>query len=598
MQVSLVYPNFPLQLRYLAIFLFVLHSTGIVLFSYRFAGISSTIALSGLKEVGLIRFGMIVVMSSVLIALVMGLSVRSPGGVGSAVVKRFDITGMVLIVYTLLLTVLECTLLTQPVPLRSLTGAEVTEWDSEDTMLYDSWVAMLTSLVVVAITWFLQTYKLISSRSAVVAVSLAIGKALSVFIYASTQDVWTQDEEAGDDINAKSRVLFIRSLVAALMLIVMLAPRAFLEPVHVKTSTFGRHKRSLGPSGKPDTPRNADRVIFVYALVVMPLTLMAAVPLVLSPLAMAISGYYRGAYYVSPPGPAEILGIAMSLWGLSCLFMLNHYLPDGGGEMWKKVSALTFLMGVGVALSAPTVPDWVGGTRASAAGNPYATLSSVGTHLATNDLARSGGWGLLSASLATLLAITGPLELQERRDASGRKDTLVLFRLMVFSIMFGCGVAWFITMQSMSEEEFLTVFVTATACMAMSFFGTVAAVMGYFLELENFDEAAQVAKVWAGAFPIFGLIAGTSHLAASESHLFGMGGWLSTYLVLCGAVGFAFALVLRSRPTKNAATRGLANLNCLFSWACSIVVLYGRYGVSGLDGGLDMTSVVGIPVSS
>jgi hypothetical protein len=318
----------------------------------------------------------------------------------------------------------------------------------------------------------------------------------------------------------------------------MLAPRVFLGPVYVKTTTAGRYKRALGPSGKPisDVPANANRIIFVYALVVVPLTLVASVPIVLEPFAVVVSGHYGGAYYVSPPGPAEILGFAMSLWGLSCLSMVNHYLPDGGGEKWKKLSALTFLMGVGVALSAPTVPDWIGGARAKAAGNPYATISSVGTHLATNDRSRSGGWGLLSASLGTLLAVTGPLELQERRDASGRKDTLVLFRLMVFSLMFGCGVAWFVTMQSMSEEEFLTVIVTATACMAMAFFGTVSAVLGYFLELQNFDEASQVAKVWIGAFPIFGLIAGVSQFATESSHPFGMGGWLSTYLALCGGV--------------------------------------------------------------
>jgi hypothetical protein len=423
---------------------------------------------------------------------------------------------------------------------------------------------------------------------------VAIGKAVAAYI-----DMNIVIESNGGDSREYSKVLLLRSLVAAMLFVIMLAPRVFLRPVHVKTTTgAGRYKRALGPSGKPvsDVPTNANRIIFGYALIIVPLTLVASIPIVLEPFAVALSGHYGGAYYVSPPGPAEILGFAMSLWGLSCLSMVNHYLPDGGGEMWKKLSALTFLMGVGVALSAPTVPDWIGGTRASAVGNPYATISSVAARLTTNDRSRSGGWGLISASLATLLAVTGPLELQERRDAPGRKDTLVLFRLMVFSLMFGCGVAWFVTMQSMSQEEFLTFFVTATACMAMAFFGTVSAVLGYFLELQNFDEASQVAKVWIGAFPIFGLIAGVSQFATEGSHPFGMGGWLSTYLALCGGVALAFALVLRYRSTKNASTRGFGNLSCIASWACSVAVLYGHYGVSGLDGGLDRTSVVGIPV--
>jgi hypothetical protein len=581
------------MLRYLAIFLFVLHSTGIVLFSYRFAGITSTINLSIPEvELGLIRFGMVVVMSSVLIGLVVGLSVRSPGGYGTTMMKRLDVTGLCLIVYGLLLMILECTLIKEPVPFRSLTGAEVTEWDNENSMLYDSWTCLLTSMILCFVTVIMQRYRLITSRNAVVSFSMAVGKAISTIIDMS-------DGDEGKKTSAP--MLLLRSLIASLMLTVMLAPRVVLTPVHVKRAGGGRYKRSLGPSGKPSTAEsNADLVISIYCIVILPLTLAGSVPIVLQPFASALSGHYGGAYYVSPPGWTEILGFAMSLWGVSSLFMVNHYLPDGG-EAWKKVSALTFLMGVGVAISAPAGPDWLGGSGATSkknlARNPYAALSSVGTNLANNDRSRSGGWGLLSASLATLLAVTGPLELQERRTASGKRDSLLLFRMMVFSLMFGCGVAWFITMQCMSEEEFLSVFVTATSCMAMAFFGTVAGVLGYFLELENFDEAAQVAKVWLGAFPIFGLIAGVSQFAGEYSHPFRMGGWLSTYLSLCGAVLLAFALVLRWRHTKNSATRGLGNLSCISAWLCSVVVLFGRFGVSGLDGVLDKTSVVGIPIS-
>ena len=432
---------------------------------------------------GLIRFGMTVVLSSLLIGLVMGLAVRTPGGYGTAIMKKMDVTGWLLIAYGLLLTILECTLIKEPVPFRSLTGAEVTEWDEEDTMLYDSWICLFTSLVLGGVTFVMQRYKLITSRSAVVSYSVAVGKAIAVYIDMSG--------ETGDDKSTSSAMLLLRSLVASFMMVVMLAPRVVLEPVHLKTTTGGRYKRSLGPSGRPsDTESKADSVIFMYTIVILPLTLVASVPIVLTPFANAISGHYGGAYYVSPPSLTEVLGFAMSLWGLSSLSMINHYLPDGGGEMWKKLSALTFLMGVCVAIAAPSVPDWVGGSssasRKSLARNPYATISSAGANLATGDRSRSGGWGLLSASLATLLAITGPLELQERRGPAGKKDNLLLFRMMVFSLMFGCGVAWFITMQCMSEEEFLSVFVTATACMAMAFFGTVAGVLGYFLELENF----------------------------------------------------------------------------------------------------------------
>lgn len=75
----------PQQLRYLAIFLFVLHAAGMVLLSYRFAGIDSKIPLAlPWLELGLIRFGTIIIFASILIGFVMGLSVRSSGGLDLA----------------------------------------------------------------------------------------------------------------------------------------------------------------------------------------------------------------------------------------------------------------------------------------------------------------------------------------------------------------------------------------------------------------------------------------------------------------------------------------------------------------------------------
>jgi len=204
---------------------------------------------------------------------------------------------------------------------------------------------------------------------------------------------------------------------------------------------------------------------------------------------------------------------------------------------------------------------------------------------------------LISASLATLLAVTGPLELRERKTPGGPKDRFLLFRMMVFSVMFGCGVSWFITLQSMSEENFMAMFITSVACMAMSFFGTVAGVLGYFLELEDFDEVEQIVKVWAVAFPIFGFTAAVSTFVRGSAHMFGVGGWLSTYLFVCAFATFGFSVVLRSRDVKDNVSRGLANLCNVFSWVAIMTVLYGRYGVAGLDAGYDVTLILGLPAS-
>jgi hypothetical protein len=170
---------------------------------------------------------------------------------------------------------------------------------------------------------------------------------------------------------------------------------------------------------------------------------------------------------------------------------------------------------------------------------------------------------------------------------------------MLFSVMFGSGVSWFITIQSMSQENFLILMVTSLSCMVVSFFGTVTCVLGYFLELESFDEVDQMAKVWVGAFVIFGVITGVPTLVLSNlsTHAFGAGGWLSTYLAVSCCVTSALSWVLRLRPSKNQTSRGLGNLSCITSYVFAIIVLYGRFGVAGLDYAFDVTTIMGIPVS-
>jgi hypothetical protein len=585
------------MLRYLSIFLFVIHAGGIVLFGYRFAAIDMTIplALPGLS-LGLIRFGMVAVVGSILIGLVAGFAVRPPGGIGAALLRRIDVAGIILLAYTMVLMVLELTLLKRPVPNQELAGKEVDTGPQDDDYLYDHATAFLTSALLIGVTMTSQRFKIISTKAAIVAVSLAIGKSLAVLIDANESDGRIRTEVKLE--HRATRLLF-RAIVSAVLLVVMLAPKAFLAPIHIKTS--GRYKRSLA-DGKPVaaiTP-GTYRIIMVYTLVILPITLLATIPYVFKPFVMAMSVHYGGgAYYSMAPPISEMIGCALALWGISALSMLNHYLPDGGAETWKKASALILLMGFGVAVSAPTVPEWIVGEDSAGVSNPYAAISSLGSKLVTEGKSRTGGWGILSACLATLLAISGPLELRERRSPTGKKDQFFLFRLMAFSILFGSGVSWFITIQSMSQEHFLVMIVTTVGCMVVSFFGTVTCVLGYFLELENIDEVDQIAKVWVGAFAVFGFLTGTPQFGVRDDsiHAFGTGGWLSTYLTVSCCVTLSLACVLSARPTKNSATQGLGNLSCVASWLLAISVLYGQFGVAGMDYAFDVTNVLGIPIS-
>jgi hypothetical protein len=373
-------------LRYLAIFLFVVHATGVLVFSYRFIGIDQTLTLPFPNaDLTLLRFGMLVTSSSIVIGLVAGLAVRSTGGYMAQFLKKIDLSGALLFAYGMLLAVLEIALLKRPIPWKELVGVEPEEEDAEE-MLYSPPLAYLTSIVLTMIAIFLRRARVVQEQSSAVTVSLAVGKSIAVFINAAQEDAGTNnDDPRGID-------LMCRVLVASMLCAILFAPRAFMEPVHVKASS---RRSATGPI----LPGGTLRVVFAYAFVFLPISLMATIPYVLLPLVKALIGSFRNdSYYndVSPP-ISELIGAAISVWGLACVSMLNHYLPDGGGEALKKLSALAFLMGIGTVFAAPSL----GMSARTAAENPYASLSSLGSQLMSRSKSRTGVRNIASAFWST-----------------------------------------------------------------------------------------------------------------------------------------------------------------------------------------------------
>jgi hypothetical protein len=95
--------------------------------------------------------------------------------------------------------------------------------------------------------------------------------------------------------------------------------------------------------------------------------------------------------------------------------------------------------------------------------------------------------------------------------------------------------------------------------MIMASLGTVAAVMGYFLDAREFAEAEQIANIWVGVFPVFFLISSIS--LSAHAHPFGIGGWASTYLSVCGLLAGAFCVTICMRHEKTSITRGYGNMS-------------------------------------
>jgi len=568
------------QLRYAALTAFVVITMATIVITYRLTFLTESVEVLPGQSIVLKKFADLAAIAATWLVLLVGLILRAPGGYASIIMRKLDITGICLFMYALAVVVMEFALLLEPMPLYSRDNNEVGR-----VAVYSPGICYFTGILSLVITWHVRTQKVIGEGSAIFTTSIIVGKILAVIIESSLGDYY-------DSLG----MIYRRWLAASLFHILLRAPFA-LQPINMKSSVMVYSRKRGDPSAKPTSlqlrlPTHARywAAIF-YCAVVLPSVIVAAVRLVIEPLI----GLFTGQDTYSSPSPlTEVIAYSASIWGVSVLIMINHFFPNGGADAWRKVSALTFVIGLFISFVSPTLP---GGTSSSSSELSYLgyAFQPLSSSLDVDDNSATGGWGLVSAFLAILLAMLGPLELREVKDASGRRDTRQLLRLMIFGLMFGCGLSFHYVMQSMSKDIFIPIFVTTFSCMAVSTLGTVAIVMAYFLEAREFGEAEQIANGWACVcFPVFFIISSMS--LSAHAHAFGIGGWASTYLSVCGLFAGAFSLVVGMRKDKTPTTRGYGNAGCVLSWLCAIIVVYGRYGVAGV-GVVGTTSVAGIPVS-
>jgi len=559
------------QLRYAILTCFVIFTFGTVVIIYRLTFLTEYVTLLPGSSNGVVlkKFADLGLYCGMYLTLIIGLIYRAPGGYASKVMKQYDVIGICLATYSLLLVIMEYALLNKPMPLYSRDSYEIGR-----VSVYTPSLVYLTGLLMLCITWHVKRQKLVKDGSTIVTVSISLGKMLAVLINESSSS------------SSSLALLYLRWSIASLLITIICFPY-LLEPVHTKMSSSRR--KSMDASAKPGLPTkdHASLIVVIYCAVLLPSVIISSVKWVIEPLVGLLTGDGSEEEYQQPK-LLEIIGYSASLWGVSVLSMINHFLPNGGGEVWRKVSAFTFILGLFVSFASTAFP----GVTTSSSLDTFQSISSLDVE---DDDTATGGWGLVSAFLAILLAMLGPLELKEIKDSSGRRDTRHLLRLMIFGLMFGCGISWFITRQTMSNDIFIPIFVTTFSCMAMSCLGTVASIMGYFLECSEFAEVEQIANIWAGvAFPVFFVISSVS--LSAHARPFGIGGWASTYLSVCGLLAGAFCIMVRLRKEKNSTTRGYGNMSCVISWLCAIIVVYGRYGVAGV-GVVGTTSVAGIPAS-
>lgn len=573
------------MLRYLAIVLFVVHAAAFLVFTYRFTGIDQKMELLFPQEsIPLVYFGMIVIATSALIGLVAGLAIRASGGLMQSTLKRFDCTGIILVLYTLVLAQLEISLLKN----ETLTGTKVTGiYNSTDPeihlALYSMGYVVLTSAVIVGVALFMRHVRMTKQLSTCVVVSLAIGKGFAAYVDFLHSDFDGRDQNATD--------VYSMGIASCLAILLLATPYAFIQPVHLKSAS---HKRSV-KGNEPELPGNARWIMMSYAFIFAPLGAALALLSIVEPL---LDCWLTGVELGVGTSLSLLFGICVSIWGLAYLNMLNHLLPDGGGEFWKKTSGVAFLFGVLLVITAPSYGPGDPGRFSSWNPYRYYAQGQGGSDTLHRIRTRTGGLGVLLACIATMLAIAGPLHLKERRSNTGVKDRFLLLRNMIFSLMFGGGLAWFVIVQIMSEADLLYLICSAVSCLIIAFLGTVIGVIGYFINIENFDEIDEISKLLIFALPILMAVAALPRIIGFilDVNIPQGGGssWLSAYFIVAGLTLFATSLAFRLRTSKDTRTRGLCNVFSVLSWSFLTADLYLRYGVGGLDENHQVTKFFGL----
>ena len=85
--------------------------------------------------------------------------------------KKYDITGIFLLIYGLALVVMEFALLREPMPLYSRDKFKVGR-----VAVYSTAISYFTGFLILLVTWHLKAQKIIKEGSVVVLTSLVIGK--------------------------------------------------------------------------------------------------------------------------------------------------------------------------------------------------------------------------------------------------------------------------------------------------------------------------------------------------------------------------------------------------------------------------------------
>lgn len=514
----------------------------------------------GTISLSLHQFSMLITILGCLGILVYALVVRPRGGILGSTMKKIDISGMMLIVYSVGLTIVEASMMYERIGAVFGGQYESDKVKDHDAKVYNPTISLLTGILLIIVSLWLKRNKEIGSQNLVITTSICAGKVLTVILLLSNRT------DQGSDPTEAHATFLRTSSISSLLLFTISAPYVYLNPNVDSRVISYKAPRHLQRRQR----HRLDKVIHCYLAILLPVMIGMSVPTVLKPLIQIIVNENTENYYGITILLSEIIGYSCFLWGLVTVTLLTHILPNGGADTWRKLGASSFFLGLFMLVVAPSTPV----DREQDMPSVFAAVSSLGQSLTRSG--RQGGWGLISSSSAILLALTGPLDLKQKRMRRPA-DFHYLSKIMIFSIMFGCGISWFVIMQMVGSMPYEALIATGAASIVITFLSTTVTVIAFYWDEGNFDFVNRQLKRCFVVFPTLILIAGVSCARFDDIPVWEIGGWLSIPLFVCGIAFLSIAMTLRCRKVKSSSTCGTGNVCCIISWMIFIVLTYGHY---------------------
>ena len=530
------------------------------------------VIIPGVLKMSLLGFSMLPIAAGACIMFAYSAaSLKFPREITRRDPTAFNATSTMLIIYTFFLFFIESALYHDK-------GETISDEEK-----YSKTLIISTSAILGVTVLWLRHLEVVGSFSVVTIVSALLSKAVAAII----------EIQSLDDIMKDHQKFLLDALVCMAFCWTISAPYFILHPFQV-----GVHRStSRHAGGRSSSYSNNDMVIYVngearypyvavvvYCGILLPCLLAVTVSRVFLPL---IARLFQDQNISNPSlQSSDTLGYSLLLWGLFVLFILRYFSPEGGFQSWRKCAAVSSIIGTLIVFFAPALPF----TRTTSE-NPYLLMSSLSNVMVQEF---KGVWGLMSLSLAVLLALNGPLRLHSKR--SSKQSLQGKMRAIVFSSMFGCGMSYFLVSQlseNLSAKKSAYVLISSSLS---AFVQTYSSVEVYTTELTP----KTIRFICTGTtFSLCSVVFMVILECTMSGKLKGFELGSPPSIQLFTMVPFLLLIAFAAKMSKknDSQMKQLQNTYTFLAWIAALLAIYGSFGLASVGVHSKMKMLLGVPVS-